>query len=56
MVIEAVFYDPEAFIQPLRIVTPWNRTGGIDSDRRYNFVECRVESGIVLGPDGRRRS
>jgi len=53
LVIEAVFYDPEAFVKPLRIVTPWNRTGGIDSERRYNFVECRVESGIVLGPDGR---
>jgi hypothetical protein len=54
LVVEAVFYDPEAFVKPLRIVTPWNRTGGIDSPgRRYNFVECRVESGIVLGPDGR---
>jgi len=54
LVIEAVFYDPEAFVKPLRIVTPWTRTGGIDSPgRRYNFVECRVESGIVLGPDGR---
>jgi hypothetical protein len=53
LVIEAVFYDPEAFAKPLRITTPWNRTGGIDSERRYNFVECRVESGIVLGPDGR---
>ncbi len=53
LVIEAVFYDPEAFVKPLRIVTPWRRTGGIDSERRYNFVECRVESGIVLGPDGR---
>ena len=53
LVVEATFYDPEAFAQPLRIVTPWTRTGGIDSERRYNFVECRVESGIVLGPDGR---
>ena len=54
LVVEAVFYDPEAFAQPLRIVTPWTRTGGIESpERRYNFVECRVENGIVLGPDGR---
>lgn len=53
LVVEAVFYDPEAFVKPLRIVTPWRRTAGIDSERRYNFVECRVESGIVLGPDGR---
>ena len=52
--VEAVFYDPEAFAQPLRIVTPWNRTTGIDDpQQRYTFVECRVENGIVLGPDGR---
>jgi hypothetical protein len=54
LVVEAIFYDPEAFARPLRIVTPWSRTGGIDSpERRYSFVECRVENGIVLGPDGR---
>ena len=54
LVIEAIFYDAEAFARPLRIVTPWTRTGGIDDpDRRYSFVECRVESGIVVGPDGR---
>jgi hypothetical protein len=54
LVVEAVFYDPEAFVKPFRIVTPWTRTGGIDSpERRYSFVECRVENGIVLGPDGR---
>ena len=52
--VEAVFYDREAFARPFRIVTPWTRTGGIESpERRYNFVECRVENGIVLGPDGR---
>jgi hypothetical protein len=54
LVVEAIFYDPEAFVRPLRIVTPWTRTGGIDDpERRYTFVECRVENGIVLGPDGR---
>jgi len=52
--IEAIFYDPEAFVEPLRIVTPWNHTAGIDDpQQRYLFVECRVENGIVLGPDGR---
>jgi hypothetical protein len=52
--IEAIFYDPKAFRQPLRIVTPWNRTTGIDDpEQRYLFVECQVENGIVLGPDGR---
>ena len=54
LIVEAIFYDPEAFVRPLRIVTPWNRTGGIDHpEQRYLFVECRVENGIVLGPDGR---
>jgi hypothetical protein len=54
LVVEAIFYDPEAFVRPLRIVTPWNRTAGIDDpEQRYLFVECRVENGIVLGPDGR---
>jgi len=54
LVWEAIFYDPEAFAQPLRIVTPWDRTAGIDGpEARYLFVECRVENGIVLGPDGR---
>jgi hypothetical protein len=54
LIVEAIFYDPEAFVRPLRIVTPWNRTGGIeDPEKRYLFVECRVENGIVLGPDGR---
>ena len=31
LVVEAVFYDPEAFARPLRIVTPWTRTGGIEA-------------------------
>jgi hypothetical protein len=54
LVVEALFYDPEAFTQPLRTVTPWTRTTGIDDpQQRYNFIECRVENGIVLGPDGR---
>ena len=31
LVVEAVFYDPEAFARPFRIVTPWTRTGGIET-------------------------
>ena len=54
VVVEATFYDPEAFVQPLQTVTPWIRTGGLDHpEKRYTFVECRVQSTIVLGPDGR---
>ncbi len=51
--VEATFYDPEAFAQPLHIVTPWERQAGPDSDTRHTFVECRVQSTIMNGPDGR---
>lgn len=54
LVVDATFYDPEAFKQPLHTVTPWNYVTGIDDPRkRYTFVECRVQSTIVNGPDGR---
>ncbi|MBN1240595.1 MAG: hypothetical protein JXB36_18980 [Gammaproteobacteria bacterium] len=54
LVVEATFYDPEAFARPLHTVTPWNRSGDIDDpEQRYTFVECRVQSTIVNGPDGR---
>jgi hypothetical protein len=53
LLVEATFYDPEAFSQPLHTATPWNRTGGLDEPNRYTFVECRVQSTIVNGPDGR---
>ncbi|MBI3049515.1 MAG: hypothetical protein HYY76_14510 [Acidobacteria bacterium] len=52
--VEATFYDPEAFVQPLHIVTPWERRAGPDDpEMRHTFVECRVQSTIVNGPDGR---
>ena len=51
--VEATFYDPEAFTQPLHTVTPWQRQAGPDSPQRHMFVECRVQSTIVNGPDGR---
>ena len=51
---DTTFYDPEAFTRPLHTVTPWQlRTGLGDPDWRFNFVECRVQSTIVNGPDGR---
>ena len=51
--VEATFYDPEAFTQPLHTVTPWLRQAGGDAEQRHMFVECRVQSTIVNGPDGR---
>ena len=52
--VEATFYDPEAFKQPFHIVTPWTRQAAPnDKEARYTFIECRVQSTIVNGPDGR---
>ena len=54
LTLEATFYDPEAFTRPLHTVTPWERVAAIDDARtRYSFVECRVQSTIVNGADGR---
>lgn len=52
--VDTTFYDPEAFLRPLHTVTPWQlRTPLDDPDWRFNFVECRVQSTIVNGPEGR---
>ena len=52
--VDTTFYDPEAFVRPLHTVTPWQlQSGPDDPDWRFNFVECRVQSTIVNGPDGR---
>jgi hypothetical protein len=52
--VDTTFYDPEAFLRPLHTVTPWQlRSSLSDPDWRFNFVECRVQSTIVNGPDGR---
>ena len=48
------FYDPEAFLRPLHMVTPWEKRRGLDDpEARFMFVECRVQSTIVNGPDGK---
>jgi hypothetical protein len=52
--VESTFYDPEAFVRPLRTVTPWERVAALnDPEQRFTYVECRVQSTIVNGPDGR---
>ena len=54
LTVEATFYDPEAFARPLRQVTPWNfQTRLDDPNERYTYNQCRVQSTIVNGPDGR---
>ncbi len=54
LLVEATFYDPEAFRQPLHTVTPWILRSRLDDpETRYEFNQCRVQSTIVNGPDGR---
>ena len=52
--VETTFYDPEAFVRPLHTTTIWERALPLnDAEARHTFVECRVQSTIVNGPDGR---
>lgn len=37
---EAILYDPEAFVEPLRIVRELERTGALNEGDPYVFVEC----------------
>jgi hypothetical protein len=54
LTVETTFYDPEAFTRPLHLVTPWERVRGLDDpETRFTYVECRVQSTIINGPDGR---
>ncbi len=39
--IETTFYDPEAFLTPLRTAQQYNRIGGLDhATNRYTHIEC----------------
>jgi hypothetical protein len=52
--VDTTFYDQQAFVRPLHTATPWQlRSGPDDPEWRFNFVECRVQSTIVNGPDGK---
>jgi hypothetical protein len=52
--VDTTFYDPEALTRPLHTVTPWQLRSPLgDPEWRFNFVECRVQSTIVNGPDGK---
>jgi hypothetical protein len=51
LTIETVFYDPEAFVAPLRSTMRWNRTQKLDSPNlRHTFIECLSN---VVNVDGR---
>jgi hypothetical protein len=54
LVVDATFYDSEAFVRPLHTAAMWNRVGNLDDpERRYTFVECRTQTQSAVGPDGR---
>lgn len=37
---EAVFYDPEAFVEPLRIIRNFQKAGSFSDQTPYVFIEC----------------
>ena len=37
---EAVFYDPEALVEPIRIVRNFDRLGGLEEGSPYEFIQC----------------
>ena len=51
LTVETVFYDPDAFVAPLRSTMGWNRTQKLDSPNlRHTFIECLSN---VVNVDGR---
>ena len=46
---EAIFYDPEAFTAPLRVSYRHIRQATPASDRRFTFIECKVNLRNVDG-------
>jgi hypothetical protein len=41
LTVDTTFYDPEAFVAPLRNTIRWDRTAGLDhASQRYTFIEC----------------
>jgi hypothetical protein len=41
LTVETIFYDPEAFLAPLRSTTHWTRISGLDNATlRHTYVEC----------------
>jgi hypothetical protein len=51
LTVETIFYDPEAFVAPLRSSMRWNRTQRLDSPNlRHTFIECLSN---IVNVDGR---
>ena len=49
---EAIFYDPEALVEPVRVVRNLNRVGGVEEGNPYTFIECVPN---ILPEKGRAR-
>jgi hypothetical protein len=50
LTIETIFYDPDAFVAPLRSTMRWNRTQRHDSPTlRHTFIECLSNVSNVNG-------
>jgi hypothetical protein len=37
---ETILYDPEALVEPVRIVHSWNKTGRLNEGNPYVYIEC----------------
>jgi hypothetical protein len=37
---EAIFYDPDALVEPIRIVRNFDKLGELDQDAPYVYIEC----------------
>jgi hypothetical protein len=37
---ESIFYDPEALLEPIRIVRNFERVGGLEAGNPYEFIQC----------------
>jgi hypothetical protein len=54
LILEATFYDPEAFVRPVHTVMPIRRDAPPnDPEKRFTYIECRATSQIANGADGR---
>jgi len=50
ILVETTFYDPEAFVAPLRTSQQWNRRSGLDdANQRYTHIECLSNIRAVNG-------
>src|SRR6185295_11782112 len=50
ILVETTFYDPEAFVAPLRTSQQWNKRSGLDDpNQRYTHIECLSNIRAVNG-------